>query len=352
MTRWLEYRAGRAALQRIRAQGFSPAAVGTFVAPAAGPKWLVAAGFDRALIRERLLERGGPVLLAGSSAGAWRSLAFASPEPLRAHATLLEEYVGKVFTERDTPEGIGAAYRESLRRVVPDAHAAHVLAHTHYRLAIHATRAKGWIAARGVAQKLGLSAAVLGNALAPRSQALFFGRTLFVSEAAPAAWFAHARSERTALTADNLLAVALASGSVPMYMAHVAIPGRDAMHGYLDGGLTDYHLSQRLGDPDALALLFSHTRRIIPNWFDKYLPHRAPSAHVTDNLLLVYPSREFVQRLPDGRVPDREDFTKFMRAPEERIRRWRAAVAESERLGDQFSEDVSSGRVPELVRAL
>ena len=352
MTRWLEYRAGKAALRRIRAEGFSPAAVGTFVAPAAGPKWLVAAGFDRALLRERLLERGGPVLLAGSSAGAWRSLAFASPEPLRAHDTLLEEYVGKVFTVRDTPERIGEAYRESLRRVIPEGHAAHVLAHPRYRLAIHATRAKGWIATNGAVQKLGLGAAVLGNALSPRSQRLFFGRTLFVSEVAPAAWFAHARSERAPLTADNLLAVALASGSVPMYMAQVAIPGRDAMHGYLDGGLTDYHLSQRLGDPDNLALLFSHTRRIIPNWFDKYLPHRTPSAHVTDNVLLVHPSREFVRRLPDGRVPDREDFTKFVRAPEERIRRWRAAVAESERLGDQFLDDVSGGRLAELVLAL
>jgi hypothetical protein len=91
---------------------------------------------------------------------------------------------------------------------------------------------------------------------------------------------------------------------------------------------------------------------VIPSWFDKYLPWRAPSRHAVDNLLLVHPSAAFLARLPDGVVPSRDDFMRFVDQPAERIRRWRLAVDESQRLGEQFVDDLEHGRVPELVQPL
>jgi Patatin-like phospholipase len=352
VTRYLEYRAGPAALRQIREHGFARELIRTWIAPATGPKWLVAVGFDRALIEQRVLEHGAPVLLAGASAGAWRALALASPEPLAAHERLLEEYVARVFTRQHTPAQISAEYRALLQRVLPHDSAARALSHPHFRLAVHAVRVKGWLGSGGAAQRLALAAAALGHALAPGTRALFFEPTIFASETTPDAWLAHTGSRRAVLTVDNMHDVALASGSVPMYMEPIAIHGRALAARYLDGGLSDYHVSQRLGESDGLALLFSHDRRIVPAWFDKYLPWRAPGRHVTDNLLLVYPSAEFLARLPGAAVPSREDFTRLVNEPAERIRRWRTAVDESRRLGDEFLADLEHGRVSAKVQPL
>ena len=351
MTRYLEYRAGPTALRQIRDRGFARELIRTWIAPATGPKWLVAVGFDRALIEQRVLDHGAPVLLAGASAGAWRALALASPEPLAAHQRLLDEYVLKVFTRRHTPAQISAEYRALLLRVLPHDHAARALAHPYFRLAVHAVRVKGWLGSGGVAQRLALGAAALGHALAPRSRGLFFEPTIFASEGTPDAWIASVGSRRALLTPENVHDVALASGSVPMYMEPIAIHGRASAR-YLDGGLSDYHVSQRLGERDELALLFSHDRRIVPAWFDKYLPWRTPAQHVTDNLLLVHPSAEFLARLPGGAVPSREDFTRLVNEPAERIRRWRVAIDESRRLGEEFLADIEHGRVAGRVQPL
>ena len=61
---------------------------------------------------------------------------------------------------------------------------------------------------------------------------------------------------------------------------------------------------------------------------------------------------ELVARLPGGAVPSREDFTRFVQQPAERIRRWQIAALESERLGEQFVADLEHGRVAELLQPL
>jgi hypothetical protein len=347
MSRFLAYRAGPSALSRIASHGFSLADVRTLVAPATGPKWLVAAGFDRALLRDGALGRDQPVLLAGASAGAWRALALCSPEPAAAHERLFEQYVNMVFTAQHSPEQISAAYRELLLRVLPHAHVEHALAHPRFRLALHAVRVKGWLRAGGVAQKAALGAAALAHALSEPSARLWLEPTLFAAQATPPEWL-DPNAACARLAADNLHSVALASGSVPMYMTPIAIAGSH----YLDGGLSDYHIRRRLGDPQRIALLFSHQRRIVPAWFDKYLPWRAPARAATDNLLLVHPTPEFLALLPDGQVPSREDFTRFVSRPAERIHRWRSAAAASDRLGEQFLDDIAHNRIAELVRPL
>ncbi len=351
MTRLLEYRAGPAALARIRSEGFATSQIRTLIAPASGPKWLVAVGFDRALLRARLLEHGAPVLLAGASAGAWRCLAYASPEPLHAHERLLEGYVSMAFGARHTPQQISDAYRALLNEVLPPAHASHALAHPSFQLAIHAVRARGAVGSpHARVQQLALGVAALGHALHPRAGRLFLEPTLFTSPGLPEAWLAHSDSRRAALEAASLHEVALASGTVPLYMAPVALSPQRAHARYIDGGFGDYHVRQPLGDAHGLSLLFSHQRRVVPAWFDKYLPWRAPAAAAQDRLLLVYPSASFMAELPGGQVPTRDDFTRLRTL--ERIARWRAAAAASERLGQQLLEDLARGRVPQLVQPL
>ena len=63
------------------------------------------------------------------------------------------------------------------------------------------------------------------------------------------------------------------------------------------------------------------------------------------NVLQVFPSATFLSRLPDGRLPDRQDFDTFVDEPGERIRRWQQAVSLSHELGKQFEQDIESGRL-------
>ena len=55
-----------------------------------------------------------------------------------------------------------------------------------------------------------------------------------------------------------------------------------------------------------------------------------------DNVVLVSPSRDYVAKLPFGKLPDRGDFRRFERDLDSRLAYWKAAIAESERLGEAF----------------
>ena len=70
----------------------------------------------------------------------------------------------------------------------------------------------------------------------------------------------------------------------------------------------------------------------------------------SENVLVVSPSDEFVAKLPYGKIPDRNDFVKL--PYKERVRYWSVVIQESQRLGDEFLEQVNSGRVRETVQPL
>ena len=180
---------------------------------------------------------------------------------------------------------------------------------------------------------------------------LFFKRILFHSR--PEAWRPSFDGAVVALNQENVSEVALATGSVPVYFEPLtdiagAPPGR-----YIDGGMRDYHLNQRYLESGDGIVVFPHfQRRIVPNWFDRYVKRRAPAANATDNLLQIYPSEAFVRSLPGGRIPTRDDFKIFIENPQERIRRWRRVAEAGERLGDQLIEDIDGGHISDLVESL
>jgi hypothetical protein len=100
---------------------------------------------------------------------------------------------------------------------------------------------------------------------------------------------------------------------------------------FRDGGLLDYHLDLPYSGDD--IVLYPHfTDRVIPGWFDKTLPwRRACPVERLQNVLLLAPSKEYLARLPYGKLPDRNDFKRFMGdAPSRQntgARRWMKAAA-------------------------
>lgn len=350
----LQYRAGAAALAKVRAQGLSPEHVRSLFLPAVGPRWLVWAGVDRALIESGWLTAPARrCLLVGASIGSWRSLTFSARDPLRAHEALLEHYCAQHFTRRDSPAAISSAYQKLLRDVFSDDDISHALAHPSFDLAIIAARVRppGGAGPRWQQASL-LGSAALLNLMHPRTSPLFFRRTIFHSHADGHPLLAQLRGDHTPLTPENTRAAALASGTVPLYMHPVQnIPGATA-GAYIDGGLTDYHVHANLRGTGGVVLSFAHQRKLLAAWLDRFAPWRQARPAALDDLLLVYPDPEFVRSLPGSAVPSRDDFERYVDRPEQRFERWALAVARARELGAAFMHDVASGAIANKVLPL
>ncbi len=344
--RLLRYRAGPRALRLLRQEGLGPGTVRTVVGPASGPKWLALVGLDRALLETDLLTRGR-ILLAGASAGAWRMLTFACGDPAVAHRKLFEGYVSQVFHRGVRPAAVSDAYRRMLEEILAG-EIDGLLEHPVFDLGVHTVRARFASSRWGIG--LSLAAAAALNPFTSHATGWFFERVLF-----------HRRPQRFAvpfagsvvrLERRNVLAAATASGAVPLYLEAVRDPAGAPAGAYVDGGLADYHLNQRYSGEEGVVLLPHYRRTPVPQWLDKGKPRRRPPAAATRDLLLLHPSREFIARLPGGRLPDRDEFKRYVDDPQERIRRWRAAAAASETLGEELLADLEAGRLPDLVEPL
>ena len=355
MKRYLLYKAGPAVLDVIRQEGLKPERVAVYAGPAGGPKWFVSVGFDRALMQTRFLQqRNERVLLAGASAGAWRCLAMACRDPEDAYESLRIAYSRNVFTRDDTPATVSAALRRNVESFIREEDVPHILEHKHFDLVVHTVRAKGPAASgnRGI-EGFTLLVAALANAVWSRTMDLFYERVVFFAGSWTPLFVQQSFGGRMVrLTRENLRYAALATGSLPYIVAGVRqVPGAEGV--YRDGGLQDYQLNQDYcPGTEALTLFFHYQERISPGWFDKKLPWRRPPKWSLDRVLQVYPSSDFVGLLPDSRLPDRDDFVRFVDDPRERIRRWDTVCEQSKILGEQFMEDVDSMRIKELVEPM
>jgi len=61
---------------------------------------------------------------------------------------------------------------------------------------------------------------------------------------------------------------------------------------------------------------------------------------------------DFIDRLPDGKVPDRDDFARYVDDSSKRIQNWQKAVELSAGLGEDFLELVQSGRLKDVVEKM
>jgi hypothetical protein len=349
-------RAGSSVFDMIKDGGFDWNLITHYIGPGAGPRWLIASGFDLTLLGNQVLGDRAPITLVGSSAGALRFAAWIQPEYEKSYRNLIEAYISMTFSRRDDAGSILRAISNVINDYIEDDALPFALASKRYRLAIITARARNLTASeRALLQGLGMGAAFLFNAFSHAMIRLFFERVIFYGGAIPPQFCLKKgfKGKFVPLDVVNFKHVIMASSSIPLVVAGV----RDiygAQNGiYRDGGLTDYHLNQRYAfKEDEVTLLFSHQRRIIPGWMDKKLTYRQPLGENLENVLMVYPSEEFVQKLPGGKVPDRQDFKTFVNDPKTRMENWRKAVKLSETLGDEFLEMVASGKIRTLVKKM
>ena len=348
----LTIRAGPAALALVRDRGLRAEDIDIVPGASGGAKWLVLAGIDRFLFGELLQQpRTRPLHLIGSSIGSWRMACAAQRDPVAAlsrghHSYIFEQRYPPRPTARQVTDVLGNALDVLLGPSGID----EILAHPWARLHIITAEGRGLTASDNrLLLHTGIVLAALGNILTRRSLGMQMRRFIFHSagDETPFAHLADLPTMHVALTRENLRAALLASGSIPLTLEGVKVPGApDGVH--WDGGVLDYHLDLDFGAGDGLVLYPHFYEHVVPGWFDKALRWRRARGGNFRRALLIAPSDAFVASLPGAKIPDRRDFYTMTEA--ERMRRWQIVVEASTRLGDELRELIATGRLADVVR--
>jgi hypothetical protein len=345
----LQLFAGPAASARLAERGLRAEDVGLMPAAAGGPKGLILNGLDRFVFGDWLQQSRQTVHLVGASIGAWRmaTAALAHRDVAAAFDTMAEAYVTQQYDvlpgeKRPRPEGVSQRFGEILGEIF-QGRESEVLAHPRLRLHVVTSRGRAGLLAREgrLRTPLGYLGAFAANAVSRPLLGRFLERVVFSDPRDRLPLKLNDFSSREVhLSRANLRGALLASCSIPFWLqAQHDLPG--APRGaYWDGGITDYHLHldyRALQQSGAPLVLYPHfQRQVVPGWLDKALKHRHRSTSFLDNVVLLCPSPEFIARLPGAKLPDRNDFMSL--DADERRRRWRIAVKESQRLADEFAE--------------
>lgn len=358
----LQVFAGPAARARLAERGLRAEDVGLIPAAAGGPKGLILNGLDRYVFGDWLPQTRQTVHLVGASIGAWRmaTAALAHRDVTAAFDTMAEAYVTQEYDvlpgeKRPRPEGVSKRFGEILAEIFLGREA-EVLAHPRLRLHVVTSRGQskgmGLLAREGrLRTPLGYLGAFAANAVSRPLLGRFLERVVFSDprDRLPLK-LSDFTSREVHLSRANLRGALLASCSIPFWLqAQHDLPG--APRGaYWDGGITDYHLHldyRALQASSSPLVLYPHfQRQVVPGWLDKALKHRHGATAFLDNVVLLCPAPDWIAKLPGAKLPDRNDFMTL--EPDERRRRWRVAVAESQRLADEFDALVRQDRVEAL----
>lgn len=330
---------GKEAAREIGKQGWNPEAFSLLLGASGGPKWFILSQLDRLLFGDFLQRSEKPLSVLGSSIGTWRHACLTMNNPVEAIDALEQGYLHQHYAQKPTVFEVSEQSRKILERVLGDT-GANDLAN-HPRIATHIVTARGRGPAGASAAPLlamGMGAAALGNSVSRRALPLSFQRVVFHSGLTANSNFDfHDFDTRYApLNSANVAAVLHASGAIPFVLTGErdiigAPPGQ-----YWDGGIIDYHFDLSAYCGEGLILYPHFSANITAGWFDKFLPWRRSSLNKASKLVLLCPSNEFVASLPQGKIPDRSDFTRMDH--EQRVKYWIECAEKSKVLAEEFAE--------------
>lgn len=348
----LSLHAGPDALRILRERGLRPDDVDIIPGASGGAKWLAIAGLDRWLFGDFLqVPRDRPLHLIGSSIGSWRMACLAQRDPVAALARGHHAYIHvQRYSRRPSTREVTEVLTRCLDLLLGPTGVDEILSHPWARVHVITAEGRGLATSeRRLLLAASLAIAAAGNLVSRRTLALQMRRCIFHSagDTTPFAHLSDLPTRHVTLTRDNLRAALLASGSIPLLLDGVKIPGTPrGVH--WDGGVLDYHLDLDFGPGDGLVLYPHFYPHVVPGWFDKSLAWRRASGANFRRALLVAPSDDFVRSLPNGKIPDRKDF--YAMPEERRIAAWQQVVDASARLGDELRELVTSGRIADAVK--
>lgn len=341
--------AGPGARRHIAEHGLQPQDITVVPGAAGGPKGLILGPLDRFVFGQWLPRASGPVHLVGASIGAWRMAAACLDDPVAALERLEREYIAQDYElppGRRTPtaDHVSERFGANLRAFYAQ-RLAQVLAHPRYRLHIVTARGLHVLGREHrLATPLGYLGAFVSNLLHRAAMGAWLERVVFSSPegAGPTPLpFAVSdyRTRQVLLTPRNFQDALQASCSIPFVLRAVHDIEGAPRGAYWDGGITDYHLHLSWHAPAGRGIvLYPHFQKaVIPGWLDKGLKWRHGATAFLDHTLVLAPDREWVARLPNGKLPDRTDFARYGADLQARMKAWNAAAAASRQLADEFA---------------
>ena len=349
--------AGPAARALLLRDGPSPAQVRVIPGAAGGPKGLVLGPLDRFIFGEWLPRSNQPVDLVGASIGAWRMATACLDDPVAGFERLERDYIAQHYElppgqKRPTADQISESFSANLRAFyggrIPQ-----VLNHPRWRLHIVTSRGRHVLAREGrVRAPLGYLGALATNAVSRKAMGAWLERVVFSSHGELPFATTDYRSRQVGLNEANFMDALQASCSIPFVLRSVHDIAGAPRGAYWDGGITDYHLHLDYHAGEGGLVLYPHFQKaVVPGWLDKPLKWRHRATHFLDSMLVLAPDPEWVRRLPNGKLPDRNDFTRYGMDLAGRMKAWNAAVTASHQLADEFAawlERPDMGRIEPL----
>lgn len=328
--------AGQEALQHIKDHGLNKDDISMLLGASSGPKWLVLHGFDDYLIQQ-FENRDSSLDLLGTSAGAWRMACYAQDNAKAAHDRLTEAYIEQSYSEKPSGDEILASCRNMVNQMLGDSGSREVLEHPTSRLHLITTQCHGLAAnQKRLWQGIGFAVAAFGNVISRKSLGLHFTRIVMhhPQQKPPLISSRDLPSRYHSMEADKVADSILSTGCIPVLTKGVEnIAGAGL---YQDGGITDYGFDLPF-KPETGFVLYPHfSQRPAPGWFDKSLKWRKPNHDNYSRTILLVPKDSFVEALPYGKIPDRNDFVKL--EDEERKKYWQIVVEKSQVFSQQLKQ--------------
>lgn len=362
-------------MEHLLRHGLQPEDVQTIPAAAGGPKGLILGPLDRFIFGEWLPRSQQPVHLVGASIGAWRMATACLPDSRAAFERLEHDYIHQHYDpppgrSRPTPRHVSERFGQTLQAFYGGQVAA-LLQHPRFRLHIITSRGRHVLAREHrLGTPLGYLGAFLTNAVHRKALGAWLERVVFSSPdpAQPGGACAalpfgtrDVRTRQVPLTQANFMQALQASCSIPFVLQAVHHIAGAPPGAYWDGGITDYHMHlqyssaldaiqniaagaspESAGGPNGLKsaglVLYPHFQReVVPGWLDKQLTWRHRATPALDGMVVLAPNPEWVRTLPNGKLPDRQDFTHYGLDTAARVRAWQAATAASQQLAEEFA---------------
>ena len=351
--RALHIYAGKTALVELARQGLQPSRVRVIPAAAGGPKGLILGPLDRFIFGQWLTQSAQPVHLVGASIGAWRMATACLNDPVSALERLERDYIAQHYEMAPGQKRVPAAlvsqqFRDNLD-LFYGGRIQELLTHPRYRLHVLASRGRGLLQREHpLLTPLGYALAIASNALDRRLLGLSLERVVFSSQPGHLPFAStDFRTREVPLGEDNFMQVLQASCSIPFFLQAVhgiagAPPGA-----YWDGGITDYHLhlnySEAASDGAWAAgqglVLYPHFQKtVVPGWLDKPWKWRHASSAFLASMVVLAPNPEWVLTLPNGKLPDRNDFTHYGNDLAGRMQAWNGATSAARQMADEFEQ--------------
>ena len=360
--------AGPVARQHIEKNGLQARDVGTIPGAAGGPKGLILGAFDRYVFGHWIAQTRHEIHLVGASIGAWRmatacldgapgdvTLATTATTATAAFERLEHDYIHQHYELQPGQKSPSAHYiserfGQSLKAFY-SGRVNEVLHHPRFKLHIITSRGRHILGTEhAMRTPLGYLGAFVTNSVHRKSMGAWLERVVFSSQLAPLPFTtADYRTRQVALTDANFMDALQASCSIPFVLNSVRNIAGAPPGAYWDGGVTDYHLhlnyanaTESVADyayPTRAKLVFypHFQKAVVPGWLDKSLKWRHRATHHLDTVLLLAPDPDWVKTLPNGKLPDRADFTHYGNDLAGRVKAWTTAARAGQQLADEFA---------------